>query len=101
MDQREEMSACLFKKQPPSFPLEIFKILQYPYKDELNLPEMYGFPSHLSLHLATYYQKEKEMNLVPSEEPNYFCLFLFKGRVLGLTRKALGFFYMESRKALF
>lgn len=70
-------------------------MLQYPYKD--GLPEMCGVASHLSLPLATYYQNEKEMNLVPSEKLYYFYLLFFKGRVLELTRKALGFFYMENR----
>lgn len=72
------MPACLFKKQLPFHStLEIFKNLQYPDKDGLNLPEVYDVASHNSLHLGTYYQKEEQINFAPSEKPYYLHYFFF------------------------
>lgn len=73
------MSACLFKKTPLFHStLEILKNSQYPYKDGLNLPEVYDIASHISLHLATYCQKKEQMNFVPSEKPYYLYYFFLK-----------------------
>lgn len=50
--------ACLKNNPPLKLPshstLEIFKNSQSPYKDSLNLPEVYDIASRSSLHLGTY-----------------------------------------------